>query len=138
MDALWPDLWPMKEDMPPADLFLGDVNSSLGRCCLARHPLMRVKSKRNEPLPSAIDMSYIDGHAAKIRLQDLKRPTWHVGYTPIGNPWKTTLINWFSAIPAPAGRCPASEKGLAPDAAITSWVPHNASRFSPGPCDPAA
>ena len=90
MDALWPDLWPMKEDMPPADLYLGDVNSSLGRCCLARHPLMRVRSQRNQPLPSAIDMSYIDGHSAKIRLQDLKRPTWHVGYTPIGDPWKTS------------------------------------------------
>ncbi len=90
MDALWPDLWPNKDDRPPGDLYVGDVNTSLGRCCLARHPLMRAKSTQNKPLPSAINMSYADGHSGKIRLQDIKRPTWHVGYTPIGDPWKST------------------------------------------------
>ncbi len=90
MDALWPDTWPLKEDMPPTDLYLGNVNGSLGRIALARHPLSRVKVKQNDKLPSAINMSYVDGHAGKLRLEDIKRPTWHVGYVPIGNPWKTT------------------------------------------------
>ncbi len=91
MDALWPDTWPMKTDVPPTDLYLGDVNSSLGRCTLARHPLSRTaKVKRNDRLPSSINMSYADGHAGKLRLQDIKQPTWHVGYEPIGDPWKTT------------------------------------------------
>lgn len=91
MDAIWPDLWPMKEDVPPADLYRGDVNTSLGRCALARHPLIRsARVKRNDPVPSAINMSYADGHAAKLRLQDIKRPTWHAGYEPIYDPWKTT------------------------------------------------
>jgi prepilin-type N-terminal cleavage/methylation domain-containing protein len=90
MDALWPDLWPTKDDVPPADLFLGNVNTSLGRCCLARHPLTRAKTRQGQPLPSAIDMAYADGHSSKLRLQDIKLPTWHVGYTPIGDPWRTT------------------------------------------------
>ena len=91
MDALWPDLWPGKEDVPPADLFAGDDTTSLGRCCLARHPLMRgAKAKSGQPLPSAINMSYADGHAGKLRLQDIKTVTWHVNYTPISDPWRTS------------------------------------------------
>lgn len=90
MDALWPDTWPMRADTPPTDLYLGNVNTSLGRVTLARHPLGKIRVKQRDPLPSAIDMSYVDGHAAKLRLQDIKRPTWHAGYTPIGDPWKTT------------------------------------------------
>ncbi len=91
MDALWPDTWPLKDDVPPPDLYLGTVNTALGRCCLARHPLTRARAARNQPLiNSAINMGYTDGHAAKLRLQDIKRPTWHVGYVPIGNPWSTT------------------------------------------------
>lgn len=89
MDALWPDLWPAKEDLPPADLFQGDSLTSLGRCCLSRHPLMRFKAKSGQPLPSAINMSYADGHAGKLKLQDIKNVTWHVGYEPINNPWRT-------------------------------------------------
>jgi prepilin-type N-terminal cleavage/methylation domain-containing protein/prepilin-type processing-associated H-X9-DG protein len=91
LDALWPDLWPTKDDLPPTDLFVGNVNTSLGRCCLARHPLRRgVKVKSGDTLPSAINMSYADGHAGKIRLQDIKTVTWHVGYEPIRNPWRTS------------------------------------------------
>jgi len=91
MDALWPDLWPSKEDLPSTDLFAGNVNTSLGRCCLARHPLMRVaKVKSGQALPSAINMSYADGHAGKIRLQDIKNVTWHVGYELIRDPWRTS------------------------------------------------
>jgi prepilin-type N-terminal cleavage/methylation domain-containing protein/prepilin-type processing-associated H-X9-DG protein len=89
MDALWPDLWPVKEDLPPADLFHGDSGTSLGRCCLSRHPLMHIKAKSGQPLPSAINMSYADGHAGKLRLQNIKTVTWHVGYTPIADPWRT-------------------------------------------------
>ena len=41
MDAIWPDTWPTAADLPPTDLYLGNVNSSLGRICIARHPLQR-------------------------------------------------------------------------------------------------
>ena len=89
MDALWPDTWPLKEDLPPADLYQGDSLTSLGRICLSRHPLMRVKARSGQPLPSAINMSFADGHAGKLRLQDIKNVTWHVGYEPISDPWRT-------------------------------------------------
>lgn len=90
MDALWPDLWPDRHDLPPTDLFLGNVNSSLGRCTLARHPPARVRVQQGERLPSAINMSYADGHASRIALRDIKIPTWHVGYIPIADPWQTS------------------------------------------------
>jgi prepilin-type processing-associated H-X9-DG protein len=90
MDALWPDLWPGKDDLPPTDLFLGNVNTSLGRCTIARHPLAKVKVQPRDRLPSGINMSYADGHAGRIALQDIKTPTWHVGYVPIQDPWSTT------------------------------------------------
>lgn len=91
MDALWPDLWPGAGDLPPTDLFAGNVNTSLGRCCLARHPLMRgARVRSGQPLPSAINMSYADGHAGKLRLRDIKSVTWHLGYVPISDPWRTS------------------------------------------------
>jgi prepilin-type N-terminal cleavage/methylation domain-containing protein len=91
MDAIWPDLWPSYGDVPPNDLFLGDVNTSLGRCCIARHPALgKVRVANRQPLPSGIDMSYADGHAGSLRLQDIKKVTWHVGYQPIGDPWRTS------------------------------------------------
>ncbi len=90
MDAIWPDLWPGKDDVPPTDLLLGNVNSSLGRCTIARHPLAKVRVQEGERLPSAINMSYADGHAGRIALQDIKTPTWHAGYIPIADPWRTT------------------------------------------------
>jgi len=91
MDALWPDTWPGIGDLPPTDLYLGTSGTSLGRLALARHPLMRVARVRSgEKLPSGMNMSFADGHAAKVRLQDIKKVTWHIGYTPVSDPWKTT------------------------------------------------
>jgi prepilin-type N-terminal cleavage/methylation domain-containing protein len=91
MDANWPDTWPDITDTPPADLFNGDSSTALGRLCLARHPMMSgARAVQGRPLPGAIDMSYADGHAGKLRLQDLKTVIWHVGYVPTGNPWSTS------------------------------------------------
>jgi prepilin-type N-terminal cleavage/methylation domain-containing protein len=90
MDAIWPDTWPLATDLPPNDLFLGDVNSSLGRICLARHPFVpNAKSTSGQRLPSAINMGFTDGHSGKIPLQNLKTVIWHKDYQPIWNPWKT-------------------------------------------------
>jgi prepilin-type N-terminal cleavage/methylation domain-containing protein len=91
MDAIWPDTWPGASDYPPNDLFLGDVNSSLGRICLARHPFTsNAKSAQGKPLPSAINMGYADGHSGKIPLQKIKTVYWHKDYQPIYDPWKTS------------------------------------------------
>jgi len=91
MDANWPDTWPAITDTPPADLFNGDWNTALGRVCLTRHPLGRgARAIQGQKLPGGISVSYADGHAARLRLQDIKTVIWHLGYRPVANPWSTT------------------------------------------------
>lgn len=91
MDAIWPDTWISESDLPPPDLFLGDVNLALGRVCIARHPFIpAAKAVSGQALPSAINVGYADGHAAKLPLQRLKSVIWHKGYQPIWDPWKTS------------------------------------------------
>jgi len=90
MDAIWPDTWPVASDLPPKDLFLGDVNSSIGRICLARHPFVpNAKSASGKPLPSAINVGFTDGHSARVPLQKIKTLIWHKDYQPVWDPWKT-------------------------------------------------
>jgi prepilin-type N-terminal cleavage/methylation domain-containing protein len=90
-DAIWPDTWPTITDVPPPDLFLGDVNNALGRCCIARHPLTRnAKSVASRRLSGAIQIGFVDGHASKVPLQNLKTVYWHQGYMPVDDPWRTT------------------------------------------------
>jgi prepilin-type N-terminal cleavage/methylation domain-containing protein len=89
MDALWPDLWPMITDVPPADLYIGDASTSLGRCCLARHALTRAKAIPGKRLPSGIIMGYVDGHASKLPLQNIKTVYWHLGFKPTSDPFQT-------------------------------------------------
>jgi prepilin-type N-terminal cleavage/methylation domain-containing protein/prepilin-type processing-associated H-X9-DG protein len=89
MDAIWPDTWVAASDMPPRDLYLGDVNNALGRVCITRHPLSRnAKSAQGKTLPGAINVGYVDGHAAKLPLQSIKNVVWHKGYERISDPWK--------------------------------------------------
>jgi prepilin-type N-terminal cleavage/methylation domain-containing protein len=90
MDGIWPDTWPEITDTPSSDLFLGNVNSALGRISIARHPLTRTRSTFSKPLPSAINIGYVDGHSGKLPLQKLKTVYWHVGYIPVDDVWKTT------------------------------------------------
>jgi prepilin-type N-terminal cleavage/methylation domain-containing protein/prepilin-type processing-associated H-X9-DG protein len=91
VDAIWPDTWPTILDKPPTDLFLGSVNSSLGRVCITRHPLSsNARATANVRLPGAINMSFVDGHAARLPLQRIKTVYWHVNYVPVDDPWKTT------------------------------------------------
>ena len=88
MDANWPDTWVEISGTPPTDLFNGDSGTALGRVCLTRHPLTRgVKVAQGQKLPGAINMSYADGHAGKLLLQNIKTVIWHLGYLPTGNPW---------------------------------------------------
>jgi prepilin-type N-terminal cleavage/methylation domain-containing protein/prepilin-type processing-associated H-X9-DG protein len=90
-DANWPDTWIDITDTPPLDLFNGDSTTGLGRICLARHPLMRsARAVQGQKLPGAINMSYADGHAGRLRLQDSKAVIWCLGYVPVGNPWSTS------------------------------------------------
>ncbi len=91
MDAIWPDTWPVRTDMPPPDLYLGDVNNALGRVCITRHPPQKgLRSSSGRPLPGAIQMGFVDGHATKLPLQKLKTVIWHKGFEPISDPWRNT------------------------------------------------
>ena len=90
MDAIWPDTWPAVGNTPATDLFLGNVNSALGRISITRHPLKRQKAVNRQPLPGAIDIGYVDGHSGKIPLQKLKTLYWHVGYVPVDDVWRTS------------------------------------------------
>ena len=91
MDAIWPDTWPAITDLPPKDLYLGNVNSALGRVCIARHPLKRdATTTSGARIPGAVQMGFVDGHAAAVPLQRLKTVYWHKDYVPTEDPWKTT------------------------------------------------
>jgi len=90
-DAIWPDTWPQITEQPPADLFIGNVNSALGRCTIARHPLMKnARAVNGQRLPGSIAMSYADGHSGKLPLQRIKSVIWHQDYRPTDDPWRTT------------------------------------------------
>jgi prepilin-type N-terminal cleavage/methylation domain-containing protein len=92
MDAIWPDTWVEASDLPATDLYRGDRSTALGRLSIARHPYGGAKARAvsGKPLPSAINVSYVDGHSAKLPLQRIKAVIWHKGYQPIYDPWKST------------------------------------------------
>lgn len=86
-DAIWPDAWPLITDLLASDLTIGDANTSLGRCSIARHPLKVAKAVQNQAVQGSINMSFADGHAANWKLQNIKNVVWHIGFTPNANPW---------------------------------------------------
>ena len=94
MDAIWPDCWPTHGGTGgqlPTDLFHGDFNTSMGRICIARHPLKATATATTaQPVPGAIDMAFADGHASLWKLQDIKNVVWYNGCIPLANPWTPT------------------------------------------------
>ncbi len=91
MDAIWPDTWPTIADIPPSDPFVRNVNSAIGRICIARHPLRRgADTVSQQRLPGAIQMSQVDGQAGKLPLQKLKSVFRHKDYVSVEDPWRTT------------------------------------------------
>ena len=71
-DAIWPDSWPRPTDPAPANLRNGDYPSRqgnapnenmMGRYCIARHK-------------KAVNLVYLDGHAANVPLEDLWNQKW--------------------------------------------------------------
>jgi len=97
-DAVWADVW-MERTLPPTpNLNLltgaGDSNDPPGngpnRLLIARHPTKAGLAQFRKPIPGFINMSFADGHAASIRLNDLKTYYWHKNYVPTPDPWNTT------------------------------------------------
>ncbi len=98
LDAIWPDTWPQETDtLGPMlgtggtyDLYQGGgvLASTFGRICVARHPLTRGTVASGQPLTGSLNMSYADGHAGRLPLQQIKMVLWHQGYVVSGNPWQ--------------------------------------------------
>ncbi|HEY4415063.1 MAG TPA: prepilin-type N-terminal cleavage/methylation domain-containing protein [Verrucomicrobiae bacterium] len=98
-DSIWVDAWPSVTDLPSINLDL--ISGSPGvdlppnqneydRLLIARHPLKPGRTIYNQPIPGQIEMSYVDGHASTLKLEDVKTVYWCKGWPgTIANPWQT-------------------------------------------------
>ena len=90
MDAIWPDLWPdaTAASGPARNLYTGERNSGrMSRCTISRHLAGSPKAAprnvpKGEKLPGGIIVSFADGHAEAVRLENLWQLYWHNGYVP--------------------------------------------------------
>jgi type II secretory pathway pseudopilin PulG len=90
MDAIWPDLWPdaTTASAPARNLYTGELNGGrMSRCTIARHLGVSPKSAprsvlSGQKLTGGIVISFVDGHAEAVRLENLWLYNWHNGYTP--------------------------------------------------------
>jgi prepilin-type N-terminal cleavage/methylation domain-containing protein/prepilin-type processing-associated H-X9-DG protein len=90
-DSIWVDGWPTETEAPATDLYAGaDNNGGMDRITIARHAYKApAAAPRNvspgKPLAGAINVAFVDGHAAAVRLEQLWTLDWH------GN-WKTPAV----------------------------------------------
>jgi prepilin-type N-terminal cleavage/methylation domain-containing protein/prepilin-type processing-associated H-X9-DG protein len=95
MDCVWVDLFPWEPDGPLSDLYgEGGQGSppSINRCAIPRHggkPAGAAPKNYSKPqtLPGAINIGFIDGHAATVKLQDLWQLYWHLNWNQSNNAW---------------------------------------------------
>jgi prepilin-type N-terminal cleavage/methylation domain-containing protein/prepilin-type processing-associated H-X9-DG protein len=85
-DAIWVDGWPQEIDTPARDLYAGQyTGASIGRWTISRH-VTCASAPRNVPIGSkmrgGINISFADGHAEPIRLEDLWNYYWHLDWRP--------------------------------------------------------
>ena len=85
-DGIWADVWPKADLGPAIDLFRGAVTPDFGRITIARHGLAPAQVPRRmegtAPLPGAINLSFVDGHAERMPLERLWELSWHLNYVP--------------------------------------------------------
>jgi prepilin-type N-terminal cleavage/methylation domain-containing protein len=90
MDSAWINLDPLETDPPARNLYdplNGNSGSSEGmtRVCVARHGGRPASNAPRyvppgSPLPGAIDMGFVDGHAELAKLDNLWTYTWHLNW----------------------------------------------------------
>jgi prepilin-type N-terminal cleavage/methylation domain-containing protein/prepilin-type processing-associated H-X9-DG protein len=69
-DCLWVGGWPRQTDVPPNNLAGEyDLDNHMRRFCMVRH-------KR------AVNLAFVDGHAAPVALEDLWRLKWNEEFVP--------------------------------------------------------
>jgi prepilin-type N-terminal cleavage/methylation domain-containing protein len=96
-DGIWPDAWAQNGSPSydgPTTSFNGTLNvggDGSSRFEISRHPLLL-----NVPVPASglvvpdnigIDMSYADGHAGRLPMQNIANVYWFQGYVPQVKPW---------------------------------------------------
>jgi prepilin-type N-terminal cleavage/methylation domain-containing protein/prepilin-type processing-associated H-X9-DG protein len=92
-DSIWVDGWPQENDEPATDLYAGSDTepglsngTGMDRRTISRHgykaPGAAPKVAAGQTLPGAINVGFVDGHAAAVRLEQLWTLTWH-------SDWKT-------------------------------------------------
>jgi prepilin-type N-terminal cleavage/methylation domain-containing protein len=95
MDSAWINFDPLETDSPARNLYDPLSTSSsegMPRVCVARHGgESPTAAPRNllpgTPLPGAIDVGFVDGHAALAPLQNLWTYYWHLNWqTPAVRP----------------------------------------------------
>jgi prepilin-type N-terminal cleavage/methylation domain-containing protein/prepilin-type processing-associated H-X9-DG protein len=101
-DSIWFYIYPLESDptLNPENLYTGyyghrnGCRHSMGLCLINRHSSRPAASapaayaySRGQVLPGMINMSFADGHAELVRLNNLWNYTWH--------------RNWVSPIPHP-------------------------------------
>ncbi|MCX6929823.1 MAG: prepilin-type N-terminal cleavage/methylation domain-containing protein [Verrucomicrobia bacterium] len=83
---------PRATDSPARDLYTGANSPTMGRCTIARHHFGNPKNAprkvpAGQPLPGAIHMGLVDGHAETAKLERLWFYTWHKDYVlPVKRP----------------------------------------------------
>jgi prepilin-type N-terminal cleavage/methylation domain-containing protein/prepilin-type processing-associated H-X9-DG protein len=93
-DSVWVDGWPLETDVPARDLYSGadDGEVGLDRITIARHNYKAAGAAprnvpKGAPLVGAITISFVDGHVAATRLEQLWSLYWHLGWvTPATRP----------------------------------------------------
>jgi prepilin-type processing-associated H-X9-DG protein len=85
-DSIWVDGWPLEIDIPPDNLYsASDGDAGMDRLCIARHnyksPSAAPRSlPSGAPLVGAINVAFIDGHVAPVKLPQLWTLYWHVDW----------------------------------------------------------
>jgi prepilin-type N-terminal cleavage/methylation domain-containing protein len=85
-DSIWVDGWPLETDAPSTDLYAGsDSTSGMDRLTIARHNYKAPgAAPRNvppgAPLVGSINVAFIDGHDAPVKLEQLWSLYWHNGW----------------------------------------------------------
>jgi prepilin-type N-terminal cleavage/methylation domain-containing protein/prepilin-type processing-associated H-X9-DG protein len=83
MDSIWINFDPTEKDSPARDLYDGDQNQEgMPRITIARHGNRPASSAPRSvpigtPLPGAINIGFVDGHAELIKLETLWTYDWH-------------------------------------------------------------
>ena len=91
-DSIWVDCSPDEPDKPSTDLYSGsDASGGMDRVTIARHGYKAAgAAPRNvpagTPLVGAINLGFVDGHAAAVPLRQLWTLTWHNGWITPANP----------------------------------------------------